>query len=64
MKVYADFPSTNEEWTLEKIEQWQREKPVRTDIMMRTPDQSLELVKVFKEASKFFKIIFLFDKAS
>jgi hypothetical protein len=40
------------------------EREAGTEILMRLPDQPLKFVTVFKEASKIFIIIFLFDKVS
>jgi hypothetical protein len=39
------------------------EREAGTEIMMRLPDQSLKLIRVFIEASKFFIFNFLFDQA-
>jgi hypothetical protein len=40
------------------------ESEAGTEIMMRLPEQSLELVRVFIKASKNFTLIFLFDQTA
>jgi hypothetical protein len=47
-------------YTLEKIEQ----RKAEIEILMRLLEVSLELISVFKEASRNFTIIFLFHKAA
>jgi hypothetical protein len=49
--------------TLEKIGHWQQRK-AGTAILKLLSEQSLELVTVFKEASRDLIVIFLFHKAS
>jgi hypothetical protein len=55
--IYADFSCIP--WRVQKINQWQRGKLVQK-LWCGFPEQSLELVRVFIEASKIFTLIFIF----
>jgi hypothetical protein len=47
--------------TLEKIDQWQQ-RTAKTEILMWLLEHSLELVSVFKEASRIFYYFYSFTR--
>ncbi len=51
------FPASNEGWTFERIDQWQRGKTVQK-LWCGRWEQSLKLVRVLRDASKYLYLFF------
>jgi hypothetical protein len=59
--MYTLEKSTN---SREERNKYRQKRKAGTKILMWLPEQHLELVNVFKEASRNFTIIFFFEKSS